>query len=149
MLTGFDHFLIQTDDLPKTRDWFVDVLGFAEGPHPEFGFPVCWLYIGDKDVIHLTTSRSEQREAYLGAAPGTADGGSGVVDHVAFTATGLRDTRARLDKLGIAYEERQADPSSAWQVFMHDPNGIKVELNFPAAEAVGLDAPVTAQGVRQ
>ncbi|MEQ9641509.1 MAG: VOC family protein [Alphaproteobacteria bacterium] len=148
MLNGFDHFLIQAADLTATRDWYVEVLGFVEGPHPEFGFPVCWLYIGDKDVIHLTTSQSDQRRAYLGDAP-AAEGGSGAVDHFAFTATGLAETRARFDKLGIAYEERQADPSSAWQVFMHDPNGIKVELNFPAAEAVGLDAPVTAQGVRR
>lgn len=148
MLTGFDHFLIQTADLAATRDWYVGVLGLREGPHPEFGFPVCWLYLGDKDVIHLTESNSEQRRLYLGDAP-DAGAGSGAVDHVAFQASGLQDVRKRLEAQGIAYQERQANQAAGWQVFMHDPNGIKVELNFPAAEAVGEAAPVTAQGARR
>ena len=53
-LQHLEHFLIQTADLEATRDWYVNILGFREGPHPDFKFPVIWLYLGDTDVIHLT-----------------------------------------------------------------------------------------------
>ncbi|NBS82786.1 MAG: hypothetical protein EBS62_13680 [Betaproteobacteria bacterium] len=53
-LEHLEHFLIQTTRLQATRDWYVDVLGMTEGWHPDFKFPVVWLYLGDKDVLHLT-----------------------------------------------------------------------------------------------
>ncbi|MEY3105344.1 MAG: hypothetical protein RJA72_1376, partial [Pseudomonadota bacterium] len=52
-LERLEHFLIQTTQLQATRDWYVDVLGMTEGWHPDFKFPVVWLYLGDKDVLHL------------------------------------------------------------------------------------------------
>ena len=42
-VTHLEHFLIQTRDVAATRDWYVNTLGFEEGPHPDFKFPVCWL----------------------------------------------------------------------------------------------------------
>ena len=53
-LHHLQHFLIQTEDLEKTKDWFVDVLGMKVGPAPDFKFPVYWLYLGDADVLHIT-----------------------------------------------------------------------------------------------
>src|SRR5258708_40063955 len=53
-LQHLQHFLIQTEDLEKTKDWYVDVLGMRVGPHPDFKFPVYWLYLGDDDVLHIT-----------------------------------------------------------------------------------------------
>ena len=53
-LTHLEHFLIQTEDLDGTCNWYVDVLGMEEGPHPDFKMPVRWLYLGDEPVLHLT-----------------------------------------------------------------------------------------------
>ncbi|MGZ5125376.1 MAG: VOC family protein, partial [Burkholderiales bacterium] len=53
-LHHIEHFLIQSADMAATRDWYVNTLGFEEGPHPDFKFPVCWLYLGSRDVIHIT-----------------------------------------------------------------------------------------------
>src|SRR5215204_1614458 len=53
-LAFMEHFLIQSADIEKTKDWWVNVLGMRVGPSPDFKFPVYWLYIGDKDVLHLT-----------------------------------------------------------------------------------------------
>ena len=53
-LSHIEHFLLQTVDMEKTRAWYVDVLGMRVGPNPEFKFPVFWLYLGDKDVVHVT-----------------------------------------------------------------------------------------------
>ena len=79
-LHHLQHFLIQTEELEKTKDWFVDVLGMRVGPHPDFKFPVYWLYLGDTDVLHLTVGgakASENRLKYLGQES-TATSGSGV-----------------------------------------------------------------------
>jgi catechol 2,3-dioxygenase-like lactoylglutathione lyase family enzyme len=145
-LSHLEHYLIQADDLEATRRWYVDVLGMREGPHPDFGFPVHWLYIGERDVLHLTQGGagvSAARQRYLGQES-EATRGSGVIDHVAFRATGLDATMAHLRKLGIDFKERRVDDQALYQLFLFDPNGVKVELNFAAAEAEGRRAEVMA-----
>jgi len=148
-LQHLQHFLIQTADLEKTKDWYVEVLGMRVGPHPDFKFPVYWLYLGDADVLHLTAggeSVSENRMKYLGQQS-TATSGSGVVDHVAFRATGLIDMIAHLERKGVAFRERRVDSQALYQLFVIDPNGVKVELNFEAWEAAGRDPEVTASAL--
>ena len=145
-LHHLQHFLIQTEDLEKTRDWYVDVLGMRVGPHPDFKFPVYWLYIGDTDVLHLTQGGaqvSENRLKYLGQQS-TATTGSGVVDHVAFRATGLLDMIANFKKKGIDFKERRVNDQGLYQLFVLDPNGVKVELNFEAVEAKGREPELMA-----
>jgi catechol 2,3-dioxygenase-like lactoylglutathione lyase family enzyme len=67
-LRFLEHVLILTHDPQATRDWFVANLGFREGPHPDFGFPVHWLYIGEQDVIHIGKARhSPHQDTYLKA----------------------------------------------------------------------------------
>ena len=138
-LHHLQHFLIQTEDLEKTKDWFVDVLGMKVGPAPDFKFPVYWLYLGDTDVLHITqggASVSENRMKYLGQQS-TATSGSGVVDHVAFRATGLLDLIDHLKKRGVDFKERRVNDQGLYQLFLLDPNGVKIELNFANAEAKG------------
>jgi len=139
-LTQVDHFLIQTADLAKTRDWYVRTLGMTEGWHPDFKFPVVWLYIGEKDVLHLCeggANVSENRKKYLGQQS-EAVSGSGVVDHIAFRAYGLADTIAHLQSLGVGFNQRMVSDQGLYQLFMFDPNGVKIELNFDNAEATAL-----------
>lgn len=145
-LTHLEHFLIQPDDIEATARWYCDVLGFREGPHPDFKFPVIWLYLGDRDVLHLTAggaNASANRKAYLGQQS-EATSGTGVIDHVAFRATGLRETLAHLRANGIAFAQRRANGQALFQLFLLDPNGVKVELNFAAEEAAGIDPELLA-----
>lgn len=137
-LSYLDHYLIQTADLGATRDWYVRVLGMKEGWHPDFKFPVVWLYIGEKDVLHLAeggANVSENRRKYLGQQS-TATHGSGVVDHIAFRATGLPEVLAHLEREGIAFTRRMVSDQGLYQLFLIDPNGVKVELNFDNSEAL-------------
>ena len=145
-LSHLEHFLIQTEDLEGTKDWYVDVLGMRVGDHPDFKFPVYWLYVGDEPVLHLTTGGkdvSENRKKYLGQQS-DATHGSGVVDHVAFRATGLGDMMTHLDDRGVDYTKRQVDDQGLFQLFLIDPNGVKVELNFANEEAADIEADVKA-----
>ena len=145
-LSHIEHFLLQTADMEKTREWYVKVLGMRVGPNPDFKFPVFWLYLGDKDVVHVTEGGakvSENRKRYVGQES-QATSGSGAVDHIAFRATGLRNMIAHLEALGVDFKQRQVDDQGLYQLFMFDPNGVKIELNYSNAEAVGLRAGVKA-----
>ena len=145
-LSHLEHFLVQTEDIERTRDWYCDVLGMTHGPTPDFKFPVVWLYIGDRDVVHVTEGGkdvSENRMAYLGQQS-DATSGTGVVDHIAFRATGLRKTMSHLTGLGVAFSQRQVDSQGLFQLFLFDPNGIKIELNFDVEEAMGIVPEVMA-----
>src|SRR5262245_54070981 len=149
-LQHLQHFLIQTEDLEKTKDWYVDVLGMRVGPHPDFKFPVYWLYLGDNDVLHVTqggANVSENRVKYLGQES-TATVGSGVVDHVAFRATGLIDLIEHLKVKGIDFKERRVNNQGLYQLFLIDPNGVKIELNFEAAEASGREPELMATALQ-
>jgi catechol 2,3-dioxygenase-like lactoylglutathione lyase family enzyme len=139
-LHHLEHFLIQTADMAATRDWYVKVLGLREGEHPDFKFPVCWLYIGAHDVIHITEGGknvSANRMQYLGQQSDALEG-TGVIDHVAFRCTGLKEMIEHLCELGVRFNKRQVDDQGLFQLFLTDPNGIKVELNFANSEAVGI-----------
>ena len=149
-LSHIEHFLIQTADIEATRDWYVNVLGMRDGPHPDFGFPAHWLYLGDVPVLHLTQGGADvpqNRLKYLGQQSDATEG-TGVIDHIAFRATGLPEMIAHLQKLKIEFQERQVDDQGLYQLFLFDPNGVKVELNYQADEAKGRRAPVMASDYR-
>ncbi|HTC12403.1 MAG TPA: VOC family protein [Acetobacteraceae bacterium] len=136
-LERLQHALIQTTDLAGTVRWWHEVLGLQPGPHPDFGFPVEWLYLDGEDVLHLTqggTNISSNRQAYLGQQS-QAETGTGVIDHLAFRASGLPDMIARLQRMGVEAKARRVNAQGLFQLFVFDPNGVKVELNFEAAEA--------------
>jgi catechol 2,3-dioxygenase-like lactoylglutathione lyase family enzyme len=146
-LSHIEHYLVAADDMAKTRDWYCAVLGMEEGAHPDFGFPVHWLYLNGCDVVHIGPSAKqagENQRAYLGRTSQDTGSGTGAIDHIAFRATGLKSTMAQLRSQGIEFKERRASSQSLYQLFMYDPNGIKVELNFDASEAEGLEPEVLA-----
>ena len=139
-LSHIEHFLLQTTDMEKTREWYVRVLGMRVGPNPDFKFPVFWLYLGDKDVVHVTeggAKASENRKKYVGQESQAASG-TGVLDHIAFRATGLKDMLEHLRREKVDFKQRQVSDQGLYQLFMFDPNGVKIELNYAQAEADGI-----------
>lgn len=122
MIQGMNHFTVLTDNLDRTLDFYVGVLGLKPGPRPDLGFPGAWLYAGDAAVLHVIAGRE------LPAQRG------GVLDHMAFSAMGLRDVTARLDAKSIRYDLRRQNESNTWQLFCFDPSGARVELDFDPAE---------------
>lgn len=150
-LTHLEHFLIQTADLAATRDWYVKVLGMRVGPSPDFKFPVCWLYLGEKDVLHITeggANTSANRKAFLGQQS-EATKGTGVVDHVAFRCTGLPQMMEHLSNLGVPYTKRMVNDQGLFQLFLMDPNDVKVELNFANSETKGVRADLMASDLTE
>jgi catechol 2,3-dioxygenase-like lactoylglutathione lyase family enzyme len=120
--SGMNHFTVLTDDVPGTVAFYAQFLGLADGARPDLGFPGAWLYAGDAadDVQHGGRPREQLRP--------------GVIDHMAFSATGLADTIATLESASIKYACRQQTGTNIWQVFFFDPNGARVELDFSPEE---------------
>ncbi len=140
-LSHIEHFLVAADDIDATRDWYARVLGMTSGPHPDFGFPVHWMYIGSVDVVHIGPSArmaGEIQKKYLGRTSQKSEQGTGAIDHIAFRATGLRQMLQHLKTEGIAFSQRRANGQALFQLFFFDPNGIKIELNYDAREAEGI-----------
>ena len=136
-ISHIEHFLIASDDIDATRDWYARVLGMSSGPHPDFGFPVHWMYIDDVDVVHIGPSAkgaNARQKEYLGRTSQGASTGTGAIDHIAFRATGLPAMLEHLQNEGIEFTQRRANGQALIQLFFYDPNGIKVELNFAADE---------------
>jgi len=142
------HYSLRTNRLEATKRFYVDILGLVEGYRPPFDFPGAWLYQAhdratrdptDYGVVHLIgidPNRPQGLEDYLGDKDAALLQGSGAIDHVAFLAQGLAGLRARLDGAGFAYRERTVPSLGLHQLFVEDPSGVTVELNYAAEEAV-------------
>lgn len=137
-LKYLEHFLIQTTDFHATVEWYERVLGLARGYTPDFRFAVQWMYLGDRDVLHITEGGAEVSENRLryNGQESQAESGSGVVDHIAFRCKGLPEMLDHLRRNGIRFRERMVNEQGLYQIFLIDPNGVKIELNFANAEAI-------------
>ncbi|HEX9397887.1 MAG TPA: VOC family protein [Burkholderiales bacterium] len=140
-LTHIEHFLVVADDIDATRDWYARVLDLKAGPHPDFGFPVHWMYAGAIPLVHIGPSAKragEIQKKYLGRTSQDAGIGTGAIDHIAFRASGLPEMLKHLKREKIPFTQRRANGEALFQLFLFDPNGVKVELNYEAAEAEGI-----------
>jgi len=140
-LTHIEHFLVAADDIDATRDWYARVLGMKTGPHPDFGFPVHWMYVNGVDIVHIGPSAKNAgniQRKYLGRTSQKSDQGTGALDHIAFRATGLRGMLEHLKREKVPFTQRRANGQALFQLFLLDPNGIKIELNYASEEAEGI-----------
>ncbi len=141
MITSMNHFTIVAEDRAATFDFYVGLMGLKDGPRPDLGFPGAWLYAGGASN---PGSAAHANDADSAAAPQAVlhiifgrpmpAVRTGVIDHLAFSATGLRDVKERLDARGLHYSFRQQAESGIWQLFCFDPNGARVELDFDPSE---------------
>lgn len=133
MFARLDHFLVMTHDVDATRDFYRDVLGFAEGFRPELGFAGHWLYLGEVAVIHIAEWASYTAHSQRLGIPVTSPApGTGALDHVAFNAAAAQHPELvqRLQARGIAHHRHDTPDIGLRQIFLDDPNGLKLELNF-------------------
>ena len=56
---------------------------------------------------------------------------TGRFDHIAFAATDVEGVRARLRSKDVKFRESIVPRTGDTQLFLYDPDGVGVELNFP------------------
>ena len=121
-VTGMNHFTVLTDQLDQTVDFYKDMLQLDEGYRPPLDFPGAWLYADGAAILHIIAGRPLPEDR------------AGVLDHMAFSATGLAAIVEKLKSRGINYTLRRQNESNTWQLFCFDPSGAKVELDFDPSE---------------
>ncbi len=125
---GFAHYNLRADwaQLAQLRDFYVDVVGLQPGPRPPFASRGFWLYAGGQDVLHLSEVRpGERHEAQV----------SGSFDHVAFRCRGLAAWEQRLAERGMPVRRAGVPGTGIVQLFLRDPLGNGVELQFDEPQA--------------
>ena len=127
------HFTIEPSDLERTKNFYCDVLGLEDGDRPPLGFPGYWLYSGGVATVHLLGER-KPREGIVVRGTDKKFEDTGRFDHIAFSATDLAGVRSRLKKHNVQYREQIVPRTGAGQIFLYDPDGVGVELNFDPDE---------------
>ncbi len=125
-------------DIPAIEKFYGSILGLNVGYRPQFPNEGLWLYMGEHPLIHVVVrfpddwSGDEKRSSW---------------DHVAFDVTGVDEYRRRLVGYGAPFDEQNV-PGAGFQMFVRDPVGNKIELNFPNSEAPETVAPGTLSGIQ-
>lgn len=119
---GLDHINIRTTDVAASAKFYVDVFGFEYRHGPEvMGNRAHWLYDGaGRPIIHLRMMEPP-------SVP------TGALDHVALSCQDKAAMLERLKAQGIAFSVMENLQPGVTQVFLKDPHGIALELQFTDA----------------
>jgi catechol 2,3-dioxygenase-like lactoylglutathione lyase family enzyme len=126
-LSSLDHVNIRTARVAAMRAFYEEVLGLRTGPRPPFSFDGAWLYCGGSPVVHLVDVAPDEAPTRL---PQAALG----LSHFAFAATGLAELVGRLRAAAVAHGLRTVPGSGVQQVFLEDPDGNVLHVDFAADE---------------
>lgn len=117
--TGFTHVSVHAHDLEESASFYKELFGMEELPAPDFPFPVRWLKVGDLQ-LHLFQSDDP--------APATHHFGLDVDDFEAvYRKAHELGAVDGSDYFSNVYEL----PDGAVQLYLRDPAGNLVEVNWP------------------
>lgn len=144
MICGLFHNAIRAHNLDETRNFYTRFLGLmVDERRPRMDVPGFWLRSktpGGLDLIHV-----------FGGSFAEVDGkvpfGGAAVHHLSYFCRGYEETRRRVTEYGLSWRGQVAPVLGLWQIFLHDPNGILLELTFDAA-VEGTPEPSIPDGLR-
>ncbi|MGW8390519.1 VOC family protein [Pseudoduganella sp. HUAS MS19] len=124
---GFGHYNLRASRalLDELRDFYCDVVGLTVGDRPPFRSFGYWLYAGENAVLHLSEAGPEEDRP---AQP------AGTFDHAAFRCTDRAAYERKLTSQGIQYRVAIVPATQQLQIFLTDPAGNGVEMNFANQE---------------
>ena len=134
VISGLLHVAIKTHDLEATRRFYCDVIGLTEAFRPDFGYPGAWLAIPTPigtAIMHIYAGRAALD------AKGEIPVGMGAIDHVSLVASGYHAFIARFRNAGVEWREFLVPNTTLWQLFVHDPSGVQLELTFEGRAEAG------------
>ena len=130
-LTDPNHCFIPANDYEATKRFYCAALSLNEMSRPPVPFPGYWLDRDDKVWGHLGPHGIPKHALYYPGSPSNAAiDQSGVIDHIAFGASDPDLFRARLKGIGCKWWSRKLSSFDLLQIFVADPDGLSIELNF-------------------
>jgi catechol 2,3-dioxygenase-like lactoylglutathione lyase family enzyme len=124
-IRGPEHLLVLTEDMDATRDFWCRTLGLEVGDRPPLEFQGYWLYADDVACVHIADRASYEAHSQRIGIPAS----STAVDHVAFSADGYGQVIERLAAGEVEAAENEVPGAGIRQLFIEDPNGVKIEIN--------------------
>ena len=127
-----DHINLRTPLLDETIGFYVGLLNLRRGEAVSMDQARnAWLYDEEnRPIIHINMPNEGDPE-YLGTD-------SGRLHHIAFDCAGYDEQVERLAELGYDYSVNVIAQIGLRQIFLPDPNGVSIELNFrPESEGGG------------
>lgn len=118
-----DHYNLRAtrELLDELRDFYSTILGLEVGYRPPFRSFGYWLYAGENPILHLSeASPGEIRECDA----------KNTFDHIALACTNLQHFESHLREKAIDYRRAEVPQTGQIQLFLTDPAGNKIELNF-------------------
>lgn len=144
MICGLFHNAIRAHDLDITRNFYTKFLGMlVDERRPQMDVPGFWLRSqtpGGHDLIHVFGGRFAEVD-------GKVPYGGAAVHHLSYFCRGYEETRRRLEEYDLSWRGQVAPVLGLWQLFVHDPNGILLELTFDAA-VEGIPEPAIPDDLR-
>ena len=123
MIKGIDHYNLRSDVkmIEILKEFYINIVGLDLGKRPPFKSKGYWLYAGDKDILHLSSSKDNIKNL--------VDVNS-TLDHVSFSAIDKNFYVSILNKNNINFKERFIPEMNIEQLFFKDPAGNGIELIF-------------------
>ena len=120
-LDSLDHITIITTNLKETTDFYTKIFEMEiDKRRPPFNFEGAWLSLNNRAVIHIVVKKNHKSNNI-----------NPTLDHIAFRAKDINLIKNKLDKYNIIYTEKLTPDNKILQVFITDPNGVKLELSKP------------------
>lgn len=119
-----NHVSVSADDLEASARFYEELFGMERLPTPRFEFPVCWLRLGDQQLHLFLRDTTAPRYHHLGLD----------VDDFHAVYRKVQELGARDDRT-FASHVREL-PDGAVQMYVRDPAGNLVEVNWPDASTL-------------
>ena len=123
-----DHINIQTVKLAETVAFYRDVLELRAGdpPPPLDPAEVQWMFDPEgSPIFHLSTPGALNAIGDVNSGTDT-----GAVHHVALSCSGHDAMRGKLERMGLHHRLNHVVAIDLRQIFVRDPNGVLLELNY-------------------
>ena len=122
---GIDHITIVADDLDRSAEFYVGLLGMQPVARPAFGFPGRWFQAG-QTYIHLNLSSPEAGSAGVATSGGSRTSRGFLF---AFEIDDCDGAAEELQRRGVdIVDGPRSRPDGARQLYVRDPDGHLVEL---------------------
>ena len=123
MIQGLNHYNLRSD--PETmealKEFYTKIVGLKLGFRPPFKSNGYWLYAGNKDILHLSeTKNDEKKDHHVNST----------FDHMAFSAEDIEKFSDKLKANNIDFYYREVPEIGTKQIFFKDIVGNGIELIF-------------------
>ena len=126
--TGITHVSVHAYDLNESVRFYQEVFAMEEIPAPDFPFPVRWLRLGDLQLHLFQSDEAAPQGHHFGIE----------VDDFGAAYEKVKEVGARIREgyFSKLYEL----PDGAVQMYLRDPAGNMIELNWPDVSTLDRSA---------